>query len=147
MKGLQGSLEGSSFSLEGRLIIGRDGDADIQLLDKGVSRQHACIFVRDDGTIMLIDLSSRNGTYISGDPISQAVLRAGDRFRVGDSIFELSDSAPKGDEQIRLSSGVALEPTATNAKAPVGLCTDPLHVQALTENWRFCPSCGNSVGS
>jgi len=47
----------------GRLVIGRDDEADVQLIDVDVSRRHAELVV-DEGTATLRDLASTNGTTL-----------------------------------------------------------------------------------
>ena len=69
----------------GESIIGRGTEADVQIVDNGVSRRHAKI-VRDlDGTSKIIDLKSTNGTYVNGRRVEVEVLREGDRIRIGQS--------------------------------------------------------------
>lgn len=51
----------------------------------GVSRQHAMI-ERHEGVLMLVDLGSRNGTYLNGKlvrPNDPRIVRSGDEIRVG----------------------------------------------------------------
>jgi pSer/pThr/pTyr-binding forkhead associated (FHA) protein len=74
-------------------VIGRDKEADIMLKDPLVSRQHAVV-IYHDGSYVLKDLDSTNGTHIKGALVKQANLRHGDTFRVGDTTlqFVLEDS-------------------------------------------------------
>jgi predicted component of type VI protein secretion system len=55
-----GPLAGNSFPIGGRTLIGRDADCDIQVIDKGVSRKHACVIEQDDGSVLVRDLRSHN---------------------------------------------------------------------------------------
>ena len=50
------------------LTIGRGEDQDVQLDGKRVSRAHAQIELRPDGTILILDRGSRNGTWV-GDTL------------------------------------------------------------------------------
>lgn len=69
----------------GESIIGRGHDADLQVVDEGVSRRHAKL-VRDlDGTSKIVDLGSTNGTFVNGKRIQVEALREGDRIRIGAS--------------------------------------------------------------
>ena len=69
----------------GESVIGRGVEADVQIIDNGVSRRHAKL-VRDlDGTSKIIDLKSTNGTYVNGRRIDVESLREGDRIRIGQS--------------------------------------------------------------
>jgi pSer/pThr/pTyr-binding forkhead associated (FHA) protein len=66
----------------GSNIVGRGADADVQLLDQGVSRRH--LDIQFDGhTATAYDLGSTNGTTINGHEVGSQVLRHGDVVRVG----------------------------------------------------------------
>jgi pSer/pThr/pTyr-binding forkhead associated (FHA) protein len=66
----------------GRNLIGRGTDADLQLLDQGVSRRHAEL--RWDGSFATVyDLGSTNGTSVNGHEVASHVLRHGDVIRIG----------------------------------------------------------------
>jgi adenylate cyclase len=69
--------------LEGRTIIGRSPQCDIVINDDSISRQHARLDV-GGAEVRVSDLQSRNGTYLSGDPVREATLHGGDRLSFGD---------------------------------------------------------------
>jgi len=64
-------------------LLGRGRDADICLQGRGVSRRHARLARASTGDAVVLDLGSANGTYVNEVPIKTAVLRAGDRLRLG----------------------------------------------------------------
>jgi adenylate cyclase len=66
----------------GEVVIGRSPDCQVVLKDFGISRNHAKIVVDDDG-VRLIDLKSKNGTQINGQPVGEAPLKDGDRILLG----------------------------------------------------------------
>ncbi|MCO8121557.1 diguanylate cyclase [Stieleria sp. TO1_6] len=70
-----------------RLLIGRDGDADLILPDHSVSRRHALI-TRSDNGFEIEDLDSTNGTFIAGQAVKKATLRSGDTIRLGSFLFK-----------------------------------------------------------
>ncbi len=73
--------------------IGRASDCSIPIKDRYLSRKHAEI-VAVDGTWMLKDLGSANGTYLNGSRVEHdQVLKTGDRIRLGDTeiVFETSE--------------------------------------------------------
>ena len=74
-------------------VIGREKEADIAVRDPHVSRQHAAIEYRD-GSYILKDLESTNGTRMSGTLIKQTNLRHEDKFSIGDTtlLFVLEDT-------------------------------------------------------
>jgi putative serine protease PepD len=65
------------------VVIGRDPACDVVLPDDAVSSRHAELRVAG-GEVTLRDLGSRNGTHVSGAPITRPTrVGVGDRFRVG----------------------------------------------------------------
>jgi pSer/pThr/pTyr-binding forkhead associated (FHA) protein len=68
-------------------VIGRDKEADIMLKDPLISRQHAVV-IYHDGSWMVKDLDSTNGTHIKGAMVKQANLRHGDTFRLGETTLQ-----------------------------------------------------------
>ena len=67
------STEGSlSVPLRGEVIVGRQEDAEICLLDEHISRQHARLFEKD-GYVWLQDLGSANGSQVNGQPLQGGV--------------------------------------------------------------------------
>jgi pSer/pThr/pTyr-binding forkhead associated (FHA) protein len=75
--------------LEGLTVIGRGADCSLILDHPLVSRRHAALQV-DGARAQLRDLGSRNGVLVNGRPLVGATeLGAGDRFRIGDTDFEL----------------------------------------------------------
>lgn len=65
------------------LLIGRHPSCDIVLCEPTVSRRHARLRFRD-GTWILQDLDSTNGTRINNVRVGRCELRPGDRLAVGD---------------------------------------------------------------
>ncbi len=66
--------------------IGRDpGQCQLALTDPDVSSLHAFMCCKN-GTWMLQDLGSTNGTYVNGNKITTVGLKSGDRIKFGDSV-------------------------------------------------------------
>ncbi len=63
-------------------VIGRGKDADIQLPDERVSRQHASLKWSGSG-FALVDLKSTNGTFVNGGNAASIRLLDGDKIRIG----------------------------------------------------------------
>ena len=64
-------------------IVGRSDDADVHLIDEGVSRSHAALIL-DGERVRLRDLGSVNGTYRNGMRIvGEVVLDDGDKISMG----------------------------------------------------------------
>jgi diguanylate cyclase (GGDEF)-like protein len=80
---IAGAHLGEIFSIEGELIIGRDTDATLRLVDdEGVSRRHASIVAVDEGAL-ITDLGSQNGTFVDGQRVQKRVLKEGEKIRIG----------------------------------------------------------------
>ncbi|MEU4640572.1 FHA domain-containing protein [Micromonospora sp. NPDC023814] len=77
-----GRTPSASYPTADRILIGRAPENDIVLDDLLVSRYHADL-VRDGAGFRVIDLGTRNGTYVNGRQVEQAVLNAGDLLSFG----------------------------------------------------------------
>ena len=64
--------------------IGRHGDNDLILSDPSVSRHHAEIHRRRDGTFTVTDLESMNGVFVNGKRERSAKLSDADLLEIGD---------------------------------------------------------------
>jgi pSer/pThr/pTyr-binding forkhead associated (FHA) protein len=74
---------------EGPICIGRAADSHIFLADRTVSKQHATIFIGDDGKWMLQDMDSANKTFLNGEPIHKVEIKSGDCLRITDFTVEI----------------------------------------------------------
>ena len=80
-----GPLAGKTFEITAAgLKLGRHPNQNqIVVPDEEVSRQHARVYIGADGKVWIED-SSANGTFINGSRVEkQAVLRPGDKIRLG----------------------------------------------------------------
>lgn len=67
--------------------IGRLPDCEVVLKDKGASRRHAQIRLKD-GVATLTDLGSTNGTRLNGSVVQSRTLEDGDRITIGSTVLE-----------------------------------------------------------
>jgi FHA domain len=70
-----------------RLNVGRASDNELTLNDASVSKIHAALLMTSEGTILVADTGSTNGTYINGRRITYGESRpveAGDVLGFGD---------------------------------------------------------------
>jgi hypothetical protein len=69
------------------VTIGRLADCDIVLKDKGASRKHAQLKLRE-GAWTITDLGSTNGTRLNGQTIQTRELSDRDKITVGTTVIE-----------------------------------------------------------
>lgn len=71
----------------GRISIGRDPDATIKFdgaADVEVSTKHAEVFLGPDGRPAIVDLESKNGTFVNGTKVEgRAALETGAMIQLG----------------------------------------------------------------
>jgi len=77
------------------LLVGRDSDAEIQLDNNDISRNHASI-IFENGHYIVHDNGSTNGTFVNGKKVSKQVLFHNDEIRFGPYFFlvDLSETNP-----------------------------------------------------
>ena len=99
---LSGRAMGKVYRLgDGTMVIGRSEKAFIQIEDDGISRKHAEV-TQIDGTYVLTDLGSTNGTMHNGVRVAEPVtLRDGDRIRLGPSTALRFDFQDEVEQQMQ----------------------------------------------
>ncbi|HTX10116.1 MAG TPA: FHA domain-containing protein [Solirubrobacteraceae bacterium] len=112
---VEGPNAGQRVLLERPIVIGRAPDTDLVLEDGEVSRHHARVSPATDGSAVVEDLGSANGTFVNQNELQgPARLDPGDELLVGVTVIELRSAAQ-----------VAAQPSAIRA-VPVGLVAAPL---------------------
>jgi len=76
-------------------VVGRDAKAAVRLDDTCISRRH-CEIHEVQGTLVVRDTASKNGTWVNGDCIDQSHLLPGDRLAVGGMTFMVEYERPAG---------------------------------------------------
>jgi diguanylate cyclase (GGDEF)-like protein len=80
---LAGSAVGEMYKItKDETTIGRGSQADIQVVDEGISRRHASIKLEGDH-VVIADLGSTNGTFLNGEKVGTQQLHDGDKIQVG----------------------------------------------------------------
>jgi|LauGreDrversion4_2_1035121.scaffolds.fasta_scaffold328608_2 pSer/pThr/pTyr-binding forkhead associated (FHA) protein len=94
-----GPQAGKEFLLfEPITVVGRTQENDVTISDISISRRHASIERKDDGSYLITDQGSSNGTYLRGRRLRGAVRSwHGDKVRFGQIECLLVD--PLGKEQ------------------------------------------------
>lgn len=109
---ISGPLTGTVRPLiAGHISIGRDESNELCLVDALVSRKH-CMIDPEGERCEVVDLDSRNGTFVNGIPVRRKVVEHEDTIRVGRSefVFLLHDGEGLDTSALRLS-----EPTSTSS--------------------------------
>jgi pSer/pThr/pTyr-binding forkhead associated (FHA) protein len=79
------------------VVLGRSQDADVHIPGPLVSRSHCTIEVKE-GTLIVKDLGSCNGTLVNGCHVNEAPLLPGDHLTLGAYVlrvaYERSSLAP-----------------------------------------------------
>lgn len=84
---IKGNDEGKVYSLDqDNIIVGRQGDCDIQLKDEEISRKHFRIYF-ENNRCFIQDLGSTNGTYINKIKVDKYMLHPGDKIKAGQSLI------------------------------------------------------------
>src|SRR5437763_10175017 len=88
-----GPHKGRSFTFVGHdtFLVGRSSHAHFRLpvKDRYFSRVHFLVEVNPP-QCRLLDMGSRNGTYVNGQKVERADLQPGDRIRAGRTILRVS---------------------------------------------------------
>jgi DNA-binding NtrC family response regulator len=91
-----------------RWLLGSEQSCDFCVVDPFVSGTHALLERRSDGAVLVRDRDSKNGTFIDGNPVQVAELRAGSCLTIGrtalmavSSIASGSENQPRAIEMLR----------------------------------------------
>ena len=108
------------FDRHDTFVVGRSRHAHFQLPEKDryFSRVHFMMEVNPP-RCRLIDMGSRNGTYVNGERILSGELHDGDQIRAGHTVLRLSVQA------VTDSGRAPVLPMAAEAAAPLGLPSFP----------------------
>ncbi|HEV3156739.1 MAG TPA: FHA domain-containing protein [Candidatus Baltobacteraceae bacterium] len=93
---VSGPHDGKRWIFEHEITIGRDENVALACLtlDRYVSRKHAEVR-EEQGSLVLVDLSSRNGTKIDGQSVEPRILLSpGQIFLVGRTKLRVSPGTP-----------------------------------------------------
>lgn len=86
---MRGKSSGAVLVLEDfPVILGRESELGIDFDDDEVSREH--LKIKNRGKLFIVeDLASKNGTFLNGDRVMNAVIRSGDLLLIGNTEFQL----------------------------------------------------------
>jgi pSer/pThr/pTyr-binding forkhead associated (FHA) protein len=113
---------------EGTLLVGRHSTCDLVLKHASISRFHAEVSVRGN-VIHVRDLNSRNGTFLDGQRVQAAEVRAGQRLTFGDLMFDVQ---PAG-EAVREIDSAGETPNLSYLVTSLPNQTTPLPLSAAEQ--------------
>jgi pSer/pThr/pTyr-binding forkhead associated (FHA) protein len=92
---LNGARAGAIFELPDMpTVVGRSPEAHFQLDDPWISSMHA-MFERRGADIWVVDLESRNGTFLGGERVDEALVHPGCVLRFGRTDVRLERRDPR----------------------------------------------------
>ncbi len=93
LKVLSGNHEGKLIPIKDeKFFVGRSESCQLRPKSDSISRRH-CAIVQKEGKVLLLDLKSRNGTFVNDKQLSPdkaKVLKSGDKIKIGQLEFEIS---------------------------------------------------------
>ena len=85
---LNGPAKGTDYTLDAaKTVIGRGPGVDLAFEDDAMSREHASLEFSGKG-FQISDLGSTNGIQVNGAAAKAADLKHGDKFQVGEHLFQ-----------------------------------------------------------
>jgi pSer/pThr/pTyr-binding forkhead associated (FHA) protein len=131
---INGPLAGQTVEVGTKLVVGRDADCSLRLPGEFVSRHH-CALKLEGITLRILDLGSKNGTFVNGHRIAAGeaiLLHDADVVSVGETTFIIelnpqpedstNPSAPSSAELKR--TGLLDSRTVEDGPAPPAQPTD-----------------------
>lgn len=92
LKVLSGTHAGKEIQVKDeKFLIGRSDSCQLRPKSESISRKH-CAIVQKEGRVLLLDLKSRNGTFVNEKQLSPEkakILKSGDHLRFGQLEFEV----------------------------------------------------------
>lgn len=83
----KGGSRGKYPIFKNAVRIGRGQDNDLTINNDSVSRHHAELLCKRDGTFSITDLDSGNKVHLNGEEVSQSDIVAGDSVEIGEVMF------------------------------------------------------------
>ncbi|MCI0586562.1 MAG: FHA domain-containing protein [Planctomycetes bacterium] len=118
---LSGERIGSEHAVSSPCVLGRAAHCSVRIDEESVSREHARLYERD-GAWHVVDLNSRNGTFLNGRRVTKGEVRPGDELAVGRVRLRFAADAPEEAvvEEIELEdlAATAVVPLREEAPAP-----------------------------
>jgi DNA-binding winged helix-turn-helix (wHTH) protein len=143
-----GPLDGSRWSLDHTLMLGRDRGCDIVVPDRQVSRYHARLTSGSNG-IVLEDLGSKNGTTHNNNPLqAPVVLQDGDIVKIAaaqEFMFLSSDATMPLEAATPRNGRLILDMRSRQVWVSGRQMTPPLSASQFHLLWKLYENSGSVV--
>jgi len=130
LKVLSGVHEGKLIQIKDeKFLIGRSDSCQLRPKSESISRKH-CVFVQRDGRVLLLDLKSRNGTFVNEKQLSPdkaKILKSGDKIRCGQLEFEavievgIANTKQSEVQSVKEAAGRITEQTSLDSKESIDI--------------------------
>lgn len=104
-------------NIRSKFSIGRDRGCDILIADDSVSRVHAELLLLEDGSIILRDCGSSNGTRLLRKgvprPVVQEAVSESDQVQFGDASISVAELLAAAQQKLHPSKAPARNLSAT----------------------------------
>ncbi|OUY08979.1 FHA domain-containing protein [Acinetobacter populi] len=87
--GLSEPIVGETLVIDRDMVIGRHQQADIVLQAAHVSRRHAALLLKEDGSLWIQDLGSSNGTFVNNQQVTEQQLHSQDEINFENIRFQI----------------------------------------------------------
>ncbi len=129
--------------------FGRSSTNDFQIDHPSISSNH-CEIILENGTVLIRDISSTNGTFIDDKRVHEAVLKSGQSFRLGriELILESAvDDVPQTKTALLCAKHSRLTATARCLQCEQNFCDHCVTTRIVdSEMKKFCRTCGSECG-
>ncbi|MEC5129479.1 FHA domain-containing protein [Verrucomicrobiales bacterium BCK34] len=90
-----------------QVTVGRAEENSIVIDHGSLSGSHAVITNNNRGNYQVNDLGSTNGTFLNGEPVTEAIVETGSQISFGEvlAVLDLEDGANAGAEEAAADSG------------------------------------------
>jgi class 3 adenylate cyclase len=135
-------------------VLGRSPECHIQVADPWISSMHA-LFERRGDQLWLVDLDSRNGTFVDGNRIAEQPVAPGMKLRFGRTSAEVRSQTAAIDRNgvlsdqrtvVRPISDIACEAPTSRPHEPSSITPLPQQMAARADTLRT-PRSGSAISS
>lgn len=108
------------------LLIGRHPESDLRIDSPQISERHCCL-AQTNGSLVLLDLGSRNGVRVNGRLTTEARINVGDEVAIAHLLYRVSEVTDSNGSSGATGPGVnsAAKPVSTAAKPPAAAKPQP----------------------